>query len=258
MNGSPIDFNRIYTAANYYGIIMIFITLFEIFITNNQISNTDTISKMAKLSQYFIAVQAALDSFLSIFHFIIGLQSSQVAQTFLIVALLKFILFTFFELRYMLLIWKSHNPADISVEDFRTEATKFYIEFYIFLCCGIFLYQYFIVSLLYFIILYSGWIFQIYHTAYYNYRRKTMKDVYLYGITFTRLFIPLYLFLSPGYIRKVVFSNEYYIIPSILLLLWVIFQIVVIRFQEKISPRFFIPKSLLPPIYDYHRDIPDV
>lgn len=173
---------------------MIIVTLFEIYITNNQITTTDTISKMAKISQYYMAIQAALDSFLSIFHFIIGLQSSQVAQTFLIIALLKFILFTFFELRYMLLIWKSHNPPDISMEDFRTEATKFYIEFYIFLCCGIFLYQYLIVSISYFIILYSGWIFQIYHSAYYNYRRKTMKDLYLYGMTISRLVIPLYFY----------------------------------------------------------------
>lgn len=37
---------------------MIFVTIFEIYITNNQLQHTDTIAKAAKVSHYYMAIQS--------------------------------------------------------------------------------------------------------------------------------------------------------------------------------------------------------
>lgn len=187
----------------------------------------------------------------------IGISHPYLSQTFLIVALLKFILFSIFELRYMLTIWKSHNPQDMTIDEFRSSATQFYMQFYIFICFGIFLYQYYFVALLYFIILHSGWVFQIYHVAKHNYRRKIFTNLYFYGSFISRTVVPLMAFISPGYIRKVIFDNKYYPFSAFFFLLWLLIQGTILKLQERYGPRFFFPKSMLQPMYDYHRDIPE-
>jgi transmembrane E3 ubiquitin-protein ligase len=67
-----------------------------------------------------------------------------------------------------------------------------------------------------------------------------------------RSFVPLYMWACPRNVANVQVSPGF----SLALLLWVAAQLVVWRCQEMFGPRFFLPAFLLPPKYNYQRQLP--
>lgn len=107
IKGHPFNFDDLSFNSNIYAIIVILISVVELVSTVKQINTSNTDAKNEKISFYTTAIICSSDCYFSIIHFVIGSQFSDITTVFMIIALLKFILFAFYDLRFMLLTWKS-------------------------------------------------------------------------------------------------------------------------------------------------------
>ena len=130
----------------------------------------------------------------------VSLTSDAIFQSFSLVAFLKLVVFSIFELRIVLMIWKARRPA-IFNDGFvmmRRELGKIYSRFYCSVIMGVALVYHmwdFTVVLLLFV--YSFWIPQIFVNAYFD-SRKSLSNHYMYGMSASRLFLPLYYYGCPN------------------------------------------------------------
>ena len=88
--------------------------------------------------------------------------------------------------------------------------------------------------------------------------RKPFHRAYLFGMSVTRLYIPLYLWC---YRNNFIASMGLDLMAyrpglSASLVFWVSMQVVVLLLQDKFGPRFFVPDRFLPVRYRYDRPIP--
>jgi len=106
------------------------------------------------------------------------------------------------------------------------------------------------------LLLYSFWLPQIFLNIF-TQANKPLHRNFIYGMSLSRLFVPMYVFGIPNnYIHDI--EPEFPVNGRICLslLLWVSFQACILFSQNKFGSRFMIPSILLPPKYNYHREIP--
>ena len=103
-------------------------------------------------------------------------------------------------------------------------------------------------------LVYSFWIPQIFTNAYYD-SKKPLTDHYMYGISLSRLFFPLYFYGCPNNHVSVLIRWEYKPYAAFFLLLWMGLQVSLLRIQEIYGARILIPKQFLPVKYDYKRKV---
>jgi len=250
--GSSFMFENYYNKAINYVVMIGFAAFVEILLTIRQMETSSTQSYASKVSMLTIGQQATMDSYLCLIHLTTGIAVENVFNAFATAAFFKFILFSMFELRYVFTIWKARRPQAFSEWGLlRRELGLMYIRFYAVLMIGL-LIVYFIGALLqlFILLLYSFWIPQIYC----NIERDSSKGVlhqYVIGMSITRLLIPLYFYACS--------ENFAHTEPrfgfSVLLVCWVIAQVIFLFIQDRYGPRFFIPRRLLPPKYDYQHDV---
>ena len=112
-----------------------------------------------------------------------------------------------------LFIWKSQRTTPF--DDFysqRREITKLYTRYYCTLLLGIVLmYQFFEVKNLFVLLSCSMWVPQIIHNVRQDINNP-FHNAYLFGLSFTRLVLPLYFFLCPKTLIAPLF--EYNVISS--------------------------------------------
>jgi hypothetical protein len=172
------------------------------------------------------------------------------------------VLFSVFEMRFLVLVWKVRRPAAFSEgwPAMRRELSMLYSRFYASLLLGIFFvyrcgraHPTFVV-----LALYSYWVPQIAHSAYCEVRRPFLRR-YLLGTAATRLAIPLYFIGCPVNFVAVLAGWETNASGNgrlcALLVLWTAAQVGVVLLQDVLGPRFFIPRALQPKKYDYRRQI---
>jgi hypothetical protein len=117
---------------------------------------------------------------------------------------------------------------------------------------------------------YSFWWPQIVWNVY-NGTKNALHPLYLYGMTISRLFLPLYLIGCPKNFLMILYKDiiiaELNEIPqqdvffhsdfsAYFLIFWLFLQVVILQLQSIYGSRFFIPKRYLPYRYDYKRPIP--
>ena len=110
--------------------------------------------------------------------------------------------------------------------------------------------------ILYALALYSFWVPQIIMNVITE-AKTPLHKYYIYGMSLTRLFAPIYIFAVPNNFLKEVYPEA----PTDhlmcqLLVLWVGIQTAVLIAQGKYGARFMIPARFLPPKFDYSRPIP--
>lgn len=115
VKGHPFNFDDLSYNSNIYAFIVIVISIIELVCTINQIQSSNTDAKNEKISFYTTAIICSSDCYFSIIHFVIGSQFSDITTLFMIIALLKFVLFAFYDLRFMLLTWKSQIDPRIYI-----------------------------------------------------------------------------------------------------------------------------------------------
>lgn len=198
--------------------------------------------------------QAVLDSYLCLFHVTTGILIDSIFSAFVTAAFFKFIIFSVFELRYLLLIFKARNPRAFQEgwDVMRQALSSFYTRFYASLLIGVVLiYNLRSNPAALILLMYSFWVPQILWSAIQGHR-SPMLMTYVFGMSATRLVFPLYLLACP--------SNFFHSQPmphiAVLAVLWVGAQALVLFCQRLWGPRFFLPKRFLPASYDYYRVMP--
>ncbi|CAB79639.1 hypothetical protein [Arabidopsis thaliana] len=146
-------------------------------------------------------------------------------------AFFKFVVFSIFEMRYLLAIWKATRPSNSGEgwETMRRELSFLYSRFYGILLGGILImYQFHNYMQPILLLMYSFWIPQIVANVVRD-SRKPLHPYYILGMTATRLAIPLYVFGCPHNFMRVEPNKHYF------------------------GSRCFVPRQMLPEKYNYHR-----
>mmetsp|Transcript_25612 Transcript_25612/g.41033 ORF Transcript_25612/g.41033 Transcript_25612/m.41033 type:complete len:421 (+) Transcript_25612:3-1265(+) len=213
----------------------------------------------AKVSMACIAMLALMDAYDSFLHVCLGLSAQFMFNTVAVCALFKFLLFSFLEARYMLIILR-HRRHDIFAEGWeaiRREVSWLYTRFYGALFLGLMLIYNNLNHLDLIVLALQGyWIPQILWDAW-NGHRGSLKPSFITGISLSRTLLLLYAWGCP----HTIFSGELYPrLPNApntkfcLLLAGIqVAQVTTLLLQQRWGPRWFVPWVCMPWAYNYHR-----
>ncbi|CEG37772.1 zinc ion binding protein [Plasmopara halstedii] len=253
------NLNIFFAKASRYAVIMTFIAMAEIYFLLRQLQISSTQATAAKVSLLTIGQQAIVDSYLCLGHLTVGIVAQNVFAAFASVAFVKLIIFSVFEMRYLLIIWKARRPQGFSEGwlTLRRELTTLYSRFYLSLCAGIGIFynaSNYLTVLVF--ICYSFWVPQIVHNAHKEVRNP-FDAGYLYGISALRLFLPLYFYGCPDNFLTAFPMYESKVNPHFCYVLstWMGLQVGILALQHQYGPRFFVPARFLPVRYNYERRI---
>jgi hypothetical protein len=120
-----------YDKAVRYSVMANVVTFIQILALIYQMNFTSTQSAAARVSVYMIAQQAMIDSYVTLLHLTVGIFIDGVFDAFTVTTFLSFVLFSIFEMRYLLAVWKANRPDD-SVNgwtNMRQELQRLYFRF---------------------------------------------------------------------------------------------------------------------------------
>eukprot|EP00929_Paragymnodinium_shiwhaense_P083978 TRINITY_DN44889_c0_g2_i1.p1 TRINITY_DN44889_c0_g2~~TRINITY_DN44889_c0_g2_i1.p1 ORF type:complete len:581 (+),score=107.71 TRINITY_DN44889_c0_g2_i1:109-1851(+) len=224
-----------------------------------QIKHTEDGTSAGRLSMVGIALQALIDGYDSFLHLSLSAQSSHVFNTFAVVSLFKFFLFSLLEVRYLLMIWRVRH-RDVFAEGWeavRRELARVYSRFYGAFIAGLVIMANFLSWLEIFVfILQAYWLPQIILDLKKG-TKNTFHPVFVAGMSITRCFGLLYLWGCPhGVFNGDVFPE----IPGapdpwfcVAVVLFQALQVGTMASQRILGPRWFVPWICLPNVYNYRR-----
>lgn len=252
LNGTQVMVEKYHSKAINYTLVVSIINFIQVALVIRQMERTSTQSSAAKVSILGIALQAILDAYICLSHLTGGLVVDALFNAFATVAFFKFVMFSIFEMRFMLSIWKARRPSNFETwNSTRRELNILYSRFYVCMLAGILLlyeWQKFLPFMC--ILFYSFWVPQIVENALHDIRKPLLPQ-YVIGMSVTRLFIPCYFLGCP--------HNFLHLNPHpkvcIALVCWVGAQGAMLLLQNFFGPRWFVPRGLLPEKYDFHRKI---
>ena len=240
-----------------YSIALTIIALIEIYYStllisemgdNNQISlNTDLIT---------VITQIMWDSLICAVNFFLAITNENYSYEYGMPSMTFFTLFSIFQLRILFFAWKSRYNELLfeNASLFRKKLFQFYTIFYFslftFLVSIRLIFEYFILTYLLF---FSTWIFQIYHSAKKS-TKPPMPFSYIFIFTFFKMLIPIYVKAYPSNLFQ--FQPAYKKVIIIILTLFI--EAVIMSLQKILGPKFFIPKCLKGEQYDYYKNLNEV
>ncbi|XP_065874475.1 transmembrane E3 ubiquitin-protein ligase FLY2-like isoform X1 [Euphorbia lathyris] len=251
LNATSVNIEVYYNKAVNYTLMVTFISFLQVLLLIRQMEHSNTQSGAAKVSILMIGQQAIMDAYLCLLHLTAGILVESLFNAFATAAFFKFVVFSIFEMRYLLSIWKASRPMNSGEgwETMRRELSVLYSRFYGILLGGILvMYEFhnFLRPIL--LLMYSFWIPQIINNVIRD-SRKPLHPHYILGITITRLAIPLYIFGCPNNFMRIVPDKSWCICLSVFIGL----QASILLLQHYFGSRWFIPKQILPEKYSYFR-----
>ncbi|XP_022985941.1 transmembrane E3 ubiquitin-protein ligase 1-like isoform X1 [Cucurbita maxima] len=251
LNGTSVNIEIYYNKAVNYTLMVTFISFLQVLLLIRQMEHSNTQSGAAKVSILMIGQQAIMDAYLCLLHLTAGILVESLFNAFATAAFFKFVVFSIFEMRYLLAIWKASRPMNNGEgwETMRRELSVLYSRFYGILLGGIFLmYELhrFLRPIL--LLMYSFWIPQIVTNVIRD-SRKPLHIYYILGITITRLAIPLYVFGCPHNFMRIQPDKTWCICLGVFTFL----QVAILLLQHYFGSRWFIPRQILPEKYSYYR-----
>ncbi|KAF0908221.1 hypothetical protein E2562_023843 [Oryza meyeriana var. granulata] len=255
LNATSLNVEVYYNKAVNYTLMVTFISFLQVLLLIRQMEHSNTQSGAAKVSILMIGQQAIMDAYLCLLHLTAGILVESLFNAFATAAFFKFVVFSIFEMRYLLAIWKASRPLNSGEgwEVMRRELSVLYSRFYGILLGGILLmYELhnFLRPLLF--LMYSFWIPQIVTNVIRD-TRKPLHPQYILGMTITRLAIPLYIFGCPSNFMRIEPDKRWCIAVTIFMGI----QAAVLLLQHYFGSRCFIPHQILPEKYCYHRKVED-
>jgi hypothetical protein len=258
--GMAFDLEATYNKASVYALLMCCIAMWQVNILTKQIEYMETQAAAYRISILSVGLQAVIDACICLAHICIGTIVEPVFATFAMAGFLKLVVFSIMELRMVLMIWKARTPEAFNdgFMSVRRELGKVYSRFYCSLLVGLALVYHFwdILGVLIFLS-YSFWVPQIVASAIHDARKPCTKK-YLFGMSASRLYLPLYMWACPQNFVGAILRTGPRPFMACSLVLWVGLQVGVLVAQEKYGPRFFVPQQFLPVKYNYRRAVPHI
>ncbi|XP_027346619.1 transmembrane E3 ubiquitin-protein ligase FLY2-like [Abrus precatorius] len=251
LNATSINIEVYYNKAVNYTLMVTFISFLQVLLLIRQMEHSNTQSGAAKVSILMIGQQAIVDAYLCLIHLTAGILVESLFNAFATAAFFKFVVFSIFEMRYLLAIWKANRPLSSGEgwETMRRELSVLYSRFYGILLGGILLmYEFHNHLRLILLLVYSFWIPQIITNVVRD-SRKPLHPHYILGITVTRVAIPLYIFGCPNNFLRIEPDQSW----CVCLVVFVGLQAATLLLQHYFGSRWFIPHQILPEKYSYYR-----
>ncbi|KAL9322446.1 hypothetical protein ACSQ67_010499 [Phaseolus vulgaris] len=251
LNATSVKIEVYYNKAVNYTLVVTFVSFLQVLLLIRQMEHSSTQSGAAKVSILMIGQQAIMDAYLCLLHLTAGILVESLFNAFATAAFFKFVVFSIFEMRYLLAIWKASRPLSNGEgwETMRRELSVLYSRFYGILLGGILLmYEFhnYLRPLL--LLMYSFWIPQIITNVIRD-SRKPLHPHYILGITVTRLAIPLYIFGCPNNFMRIEPDKTW----CVCLAVFIGLQAAILLLQHYLGSRWFIPRQILPEKYSYYR-----
>ncbi|KAL1219380.1 Transmembrane E3 ubiquitin-protein ligase FLY2 [Cardamine amara subsp. amara] len=251
LNATSVNVEVYYNKAVNYTLMVTFVSFLQVLLLIRQMEHSNTQSGAAKVSIVMIGQQAIMDSYLCLLHLTAGILVESLFNAFATAAFFKFVVFSIFEMRYLLAIWKATRPSTSGEgwETMRRELSFLYSRFYGILLGGILImYKFHNYMRLILLLMYSFWIPQIVANVVRD-SRKPLHPYYILGMTVTRLAIPLYVFGCPKNFMRVESSKAW----CVGLCAFIGFQAALLLLQHYFGSRCFVPRKMLPEKYSYYR-----
>lgn len=242
-----------YRKATRYGLVAIVVAMAQLRLLRDHM-HTHVPTRAIRISIISLGWRTLIDSLYSLAHFTLALSYAALFNTFVIVAVLQFWLFSMCELRVVMKIRSARHPELFETMQMMTRQFRnIYIAFY----AAMFILMFVLTMILrypqvYMPVLFSFWVPQIVMQAKEN-THRSMTWSFLVGMSATRFFTPLYLLGCPyNFLNLDVYPGTLTVTG-----MWLAVQIGVLILQDKLGPRWFVPQRFLPEIYRYHRAIPN-
>ncbi|XP_057461591.1 transmembrane E3 ubiquitin-protein ligase FLY2-like [Actinidia eriantha] len=251
LNATSVNVEVYYNKAVNYTLMVTFVSFLQVLLLIRQMEHSNTQSGAAKVSILMIGQQAIMDAYLCLLHLTAGILVESLFNAFATAAFFKFVVFSIFEMRYLLAIWKASRPMNNGEgwEAMRRELSVLYSRFYGILLGGILvMYEFHRFLRLILLLVHSFWIPQIITNVVRD-SRKPLHPHYILGMTVTRLAIPLYLFGCPHNFMRIEPDKSW----CICLGAFMGFQASILLLQHYLGSRWFIPRQILPEKYCYYR-----
>jgi hypothetical protein len=174
------------------------------------------------------------------------------------ISFFKLLIFSVIEMKYMAMILHARSGSDNNAASNRRRVGFLHCWFYSSLVIGTIAFTLIGTEHLTaaFLLLYSFWLPQIFLNIF-TQANKPLHRNFIYGMSLTRLFVPIYIFGVPNsYIHDIEPDFPLNGKICVFLVVWVSFQAFILFAQNKFGARFMIPSFCLPPKYNYHREIP--
>ncbi|PON74860.1 RING/U-box superfamily protein [Trema orientale] len=271
LNATSVNIEVYYNKAVNYTLMVTFVSFLQVLLLIRQMEHSNTQSGAAKVSILMIGQQAIMDAYLCLIHLTAGIlvafdwrnlsknangglgpeSEESLFNAFATAAFFKFVVFSIFEMRYLLAIWKANRPMNNGEgwETMRRELSVLYSRFYGILLGGILImYEFhnFLRPIL--LLMYCFWIPQIVTNVIRD-SRKPLHPHYVIGMTVTRLAIPLYMFGCPNNFMRIEPNKSW----CICLVGFIGLQTSILLLQHYLGSRWFIPRQILPEKYSYYR-----
>lgn len=253
------DWDKTTSKAISYSFYMLLVCLVQIALLLRQLLHAQGQSAAMRVSLMCIAWQTLLDALSCLMHIYFSLAMQPVFTAFAAVAFFKLLVFCVIEMKTMSLILQAHNSSNGGdMNDLRRKIAKLHARFYTIVLASFLAVFYMGENLRtpYGLLLYSFWVPQII-TNIITEAKMPLHKHYIWGMSITRLFAPLYFFGTSGsFLKDVYIDLQPDPLLCELLVLWVGIQLSVLLAQGKYGARFMIPARFLPPKFDYSRPLP--
>uniref|UniRef100_A0A2P2KX05 RING-type E3 ubiquitin transferase n=1 Tax=Rhizophora mucronata TaxID=61149 RepID=A0A2P2KX05_RHIMU len=131
LNSTSVNIEVYYNKAVNYTLMVTFVFFIQVLLLIRQMEHSNTQSGAAKVSIVMIGQQAIMDAYLCLLHLTAGILVESLFNAFATAAFFKFVVFSIFEMRYLLAIWKASRPMNNGEgwETMRRELSVLYSRF---------------------------------------------------------------------------------------------------------------------------------
>ncbi|WVZ01602.1 hypothetical protein V8G54_027671, partial [Vigna mungo] len=132
LNATSVKIEVYYNKAVNYTLMVTFVSFLQVLLLIRQMEHSSTQSGAAKVSILMIGQQAIMDAYLCLLHLTAGILVESLFNAFATAAFFKFVVFSIFEMRYLLAIWKAGRPLSNGEgwETMRRELSVLYSRFF--------------------------------------------------------------------------------------------------------------------------------
>jgi len=249
--GDLLRYDLFILKSSKYALVAIGLSLLQVLLVYRQMQFITPANVAIKFSLTSVAMHSVLDAYLSLLHLMTALYIDDLFYPFIIVFLLQFLVFSVFDLRFVLLVWRGRRPRDFSSGWVRVRSTitKIYLVFFGGALVSLLLLYYVRNRMSHVVyLLFAFWVPQIVHNIKTG-DKFAVHGWFLFGVTSIRLFFPLYAYGCPNNFLEM--PTDPKVVVGLLVLAGM--QMFVLKAQDRWGSRFFIPKQLQPDYYDYHR-----